>query len=371
MHEKIFSVDSGPKNPNSSEELERLRALSNLSILDTLPEQSYDDVTELASFICGTPISLVSLVAAERQWFKSTKGLPVSETPRSQSFCAHTIPTGRTLIVEDALLDPRFCTNPLVLGDPKIRFYAGAPVFAPGGEILGTVCVIDRQPRVLSATQVAALDALARQVTALLAQRQMVQERRSAERIRENLTTQLEQILAAVTDGVAMLDRSWNFAFLNERGRQILQAKGDLLGKNAWEEFPAMIFENSPYVYYYHRAMNEGIAGDFVAEYPDPLNIGVQIFARPVSNGIIVIFRDITDQKRSERALIQNEKLAAVGRLASSIAHEINNPLEAVTNLLYLARKTNEMREIRGYLASADTAPASSKRDHHADLALP
>ena len=125
--------------PIPHNEAERLATLHSYAILDTPPEQGYDDVTQLAAFICGTPISLVSLIDKDRQWFKSERGLGARETPRSQSFCANTLVDAQTLIVEDAQTDPRFKDNPLVLGDPKIRFYAGAPIVDTGGHVLGTV----------------------------------------------------------------------------------------------------------------------------------------------------------------------------------------------------------------------------------------
>lgn len=160
----------------SIDEKARLGALNRYSILDTLPEQIYDDVTALASLICGTPISLVTLLDADRQWFKSTVGVEIRETPRSVSFCAHTIGTGRTLIVADAQRDPRFMDNPAVVGDPKVRFYAGAPIVEPGGHVLGTVCVIDTTPRSISPIQVAALEALARHTMALMEMRRTIRE---------------------------------------------------------------------------------------------------------------------------------------------------------------------------------------------------
>ena len=180
----VYQTKKGGATPPLSEET-RLAALDAYSILDSLPEQGYDDITALASFICGTPISLVSLVASDRQWFKSKLGLGVSETPRNQSFCACTIPTAQPLIVEDARLDPRFANNPLVVGDPNIRFYAGAPIIAPGGHILGTVCVIDTQPRTLTDAQLKALECLARQVMALLELRRTIEANaRAAETMR-------------------------------------------------------------------------------------------------------------------------------------------------------------------------------------------
>ena len=165
----------------SVDERARVAALNEYSILDTLPEQLYDDVTALASLVCGTPISLVTLVDTDRQWFKSTVGTELRETPRSMSFCAHTLETARTLIIKDAQQDPRFANNPAVTGAPGIRFYAGAPMVEPGGHVLGTVCVIDTEPRSLSPIQVAALESLARHTMALMEMRRtMMQSARAA-----------------------------------------------------------------------------------------------------------------------------------------------------------------------------------------------
>ncbi|MDE1163860.1 MAG: ATP-binding protein [Pseudomonas sp.] len=157
------------KVPLPPEEALRIEALEHLQILDTLPETSFDDIVELATTLCGTPIALVSLVDSERQWFKACVGLDVRQTPRDQAFCAHAILVPEALLmVEDATLDPRFNANPLVLGAPFIRFYAGAPVLAANGQALGTVCVIDTVPRSLTASQANGLQALARQASALL-----------------------------------------------------------------------------------------------------------------------------------------------------------------------------------------------------------
>lgn len=151
--------------PLPTNEADRLRELQSYDILDTLPERVYDDVVALASFICGTPISLVSLVDADRQWFKARVGLDATETPREVAFCAHAIlQPDRLLVVEDTSKDARFADNPYVTGGPRVGFYAGAPLVAPGGVPLGTLCVIDYQPRQLSQAQTEALMALSRQV---------------------------------------------------------------------------------------------------------------------------------------------------------------------------------------------------------------
>ena len=146
------------------DESERLAALARYAILDTTAENAFDELVQLASAICATPIALVSLVDASRQWFKARVGLDATETPRQISFCTHAIQQHDVFIVHDARSDPRFAANPLVTGDPHIRFYAGAPLTTPDGFNLGTLCVIDRQPRVLDSGQQHALAALARQV---------------------------------------------------------------------------------------------------------------------------------------------------------------------------------------------------------------
>ncbi len=146
----------------------RIAALEKYAILDTDPEQSFDDLALLASFICKTPIALISLVDENRQWFKSRVGLDASETSRDIAFCSTAILQNDVFVVPDALADDRFRDNPLVVSDPHIRFYAGAPLINEDGYALGTLCVVDRAPRELAPEQKEALKALSRLVLAQL-----------------------------------------------------------------------------------------------------------------------------------------------------------------------------------------------------------
>ena len=151
---------------SSAQETLRLAKLQDYNILDTPPEPAYDDITKLAAHICQTPTALISLVDAKRQWFKSAVGLAVADTPRKIAFCDRTIRKRELMVVEDACRSSVFCNNPLVLGPPYIRFYAGAPLVTPDGHALGSLCVIDYRPRHLSSEQLEALDRLSRQVVA-------------------------------------------------------------------------------------------------------------------------------------------------------------------------------------------------------------
>ena len=157
----------------------RLAALRKARILDTKAERGFDDLVTLAARICGTPISLVSLVDQDRQWFKARVGLDAQETSRETSFCAHAIlDTSDVFVVPDATNDPRFFDNPLVTHDPNIRFYAGAPLESVEGQPIGTLCVIDTTPREITEDQLESLRALALLARDLLVMRANIEEMR-------------------------------------------------------------------------------------------------------------------------------------------------------------------------------------------------
>jgi two-component system, sensor histidine kinase and response regulator len=180
------------KAPLPPDEKARLKALADYEILDTGAEQDFDDITLLASHICEAPIALISLIDEERQWFKSSVGMSESETSRDIAFCAHGILQAEIFVVNDAQADDRFAANPLVTGNPRIRFYAGAPLLTPDGHALGMLCVKDQVPRELSAEQKAALQALSRQVVAQLELRRSMKALELSERALRNAHDDLE-----------------------------------------------------------------------------------------------------------------------------------------------------------------------------------
>ncbi len=182
--------------PIPANEKQRLHVLWQYEVLDTVPEEVFDDLTELAARICEAPIAMITLVDEDRQWFKSKVGVTVNETSRDISFCAHAICEADLFIVPDATKDERFSHNPLVTSEPKIRFYAGAPLITPDGYALGTLCVIDKVPRELRPDQKSALRVLARHVMTQLELRRHSHELARAHQQRDQIQKDLEKARA-------------------------------------------------------------------------------------------------------------------------------------------------------------------------------
>ncbi len=184
---------------------DRVAALQKYAILDTEPEQAFDDLTLLASFVCKTPIALISLIDEDRQWFKSKVGMTATESPRDIAFCSVAIQQSDVMVVPDTLKDERFRDNPFVVSEPRIRFYAGAPLINEEGYALGTLCVVDKTPREMEPEQKEALQALSRLVLAQLEFRRNLQllkealtDRTQAEHEREREIAKLQQTLTRV-----------------------------------------------------------------------------------------------------------------------------------------------------------------------------
>ena len=187
------------KAPIPKNEAKRIKVLWQYDVLDTVPEEVFDELAELAGLICGAPISLISLVDENRQWFKSKIGISVSETSRDVSMCAHAILQDELFIIADASRDPRFKNNPFVAAGPKIRFYAGAPLITPDGHALGTLCVLDKVPRNLTPDQKQALRVLARHVMTQLELRrhalELVKLREDCKDVKAALAKALAEII--------------------------------------------------------------------------------------------------------------------------------------------------------------------------------
>jgi len=191
----------------NADEAGRLAALRRYRILDTEPEQRFDDLALLASQICGTPMALISLVDRDRQWFKARVGVEATETSRDVAFCSWAIEQAGLFVVPDAFDDERFRDNPLVRGEPHIRFYAGAPLNTAEGIAIGTLCVLDRQPKQLTGEQRAALEALKRQVESQLELRRSLDELARALEARDQSERDQERLIAELRDALDSVER--------------------------------------------------------------------------------------------------------------------------------------------------------------------
>jgi GAF domain-containing protein len=195
------------KTINAKSESRRLKVLWQYDVLDTVPEEVFDDLTELAAYICDAPVALISLVDEDRQWFKSRVGVSLQETSRDISFCAHALNGTDLLLVPDATQDARFKNNPMVTGKEHVRFYAGAPLVTPDGYALGTLCVLDKKPRELRPEQLQALRVLSRHVMSQLELRRHARELVSARENGSQLKGELARANAEIERLRAQLTR--------------------------------------------------------------------------------------------------------------------------------------------------------------------
>jgi len=299
-------------------EEERLQALQGSGILNTAPERSYDQLTELAASICSTPIAILSLIDSNRQWFKSKVGVAFQQTSRDVAFCAHTILQRDLLVVPDAVSDQRFADNPLVTSEPHIRFYAGAPLVTPEGHALGTLCVLDYVPRELSDQQREALRVLSSQAVTQIELRKtktdLNRATSSADSAIEALRASEEfkgRLLACSRDCIKVLDREGRLVYMNEGGMQSLEIcdLGSVLNKfwiDFWEgqdrESAAAAVD----------AARHGEIGRFTGYFETRINRQPRwwdVVVSPIRDAagnperILALSRDVTAQKVSEDAL--------------------------------------------------------------------
>ncbi|GAX37530.1 GAF domain-containing protein [Nodularia sp. NIES-3585] len=291
-------------------EAARLEVLRQYQILDTEPEEAYDNLAQLAAFICGTPIALVNFIDENRQWFKAKLGLDVPEMPRNVGLSYLCQEKRDVVVVPDALADAKLATNTVVTSYPYVRFYAGVPLITPKGYMLGTLCVIDKVPRQLSQQQIKALVALSRLVINQLELRRNVSEVSliSEELIthEQGAKTQIANILESITDAFFALDQDWRFTYINSQAEGLLQkSKNQLLGKNIWEVLPALV--DTKFYREYQRAIAQQVSVEFAELYP-PLNGWFSVHAYPSRDGLSVYFQDITEKQQIAAALQQSEE---------------------------------------------------------------
>jgi len=313
----------------SINERNRLAALKRYDILDTPPEPEFDDFTRLASIICQTPIALISLVDGTRQWFKSRVGLEVCETPRHLSFCQYALQGAELMVIPDALLDERFCSNPLVTGEPYIRFYAGAPLITPDGHRVGTLCVNDRVPRSLTSEQREGLFRLARQLMRKLEYRMdRANLAQSTAALRES-NERTEQIIESAMDAVVTMDMDGLITSWNPQAEVIFGWNtGEVIGRKMSEVIIPPSYREAHERGHRHlmqtgeaRVLNRRIELAALrrdgAEFPVELTIAkVMVGGKTQFSAFI---RDLSELNNSESKLARvNDLLSAVRRLQSS-----------------------------------------------------
>ncbi|MDZ8077688.1 MAG: GAF domain-containing protein [Nostoc sp. DcaGUA01] len=295
----------------------RLEALRQYQILDTEPEEAYDNLAQLAAFICNTPISLVNFIDENRQWFKAKVGLDVSEMPRSIGLSYLCQERRNVVVVPDTLADEKLAKNAVVIGYPYVRFYAGVPLITPRGDMLGTLCVIDQVPKELSQKQVEALVALSRLVIDQLELRRHVTEvsqvteklmtqEQTARAESEAARTRISDLLESITDAFFALDKKWRFTYVNGQAEQLLQKpQNQLLGKSIWKVFPRIL--GTTFEKQYRQAVLKQASVEFEEFYP-PLKRWFQVHAYPGKNGLSVYFQDITERRQTAQALQESEE---------------------------------------------------------------
>ncbi|MGH7253980.1 MAG: GAF domain-containing protein, partial [Nitrospiraceae bacterium] len=295
-----------------------LDALRGYGILDTPPEQEFDNLVSLASQFCRTPIAAISLIDAHRQWFKAKVGLTTPQTPRAIAFCAHAILQPDLFVVRDAMADARFSTNPLVTADPHIRFYAGMPLIASNGHALGTLCVMDRVPRELTQEQAEALRALSRQVVSQLelrrARTEVAQTTTESKATREALWESEEfktRMIEGSQDCIKVLDLDGRLLSMNASGMAVLEIcdLGAVLN-TSWIEF--WQGEDREKARAAVEAARDGRVGRFVGFFPTTVThkpMWWDVMVTPLMNHegkperLLAISRDVTDLTRAEEAL--------------------------------------------------------------------
>jgi two-component system, cell cycle sensor histidine kinase and response regulator CckA len=333
------------KAPVPSDELERLKALHGYHILDTAAEKQFDDIALLASRICETPIAMISLIDEDRQWFKAKVGTEMGQTSRDESFCAHGILQAEVFVVPDATADKRFAENPMVKGNPKIRFYAGAPLRTADGHAIGMICVKDQVPRKLTTEQISALGALGRQVMAQLELKRSVGELREtidqlhrAEKTMQLLRSTVEQSKESmlVTDADIELPGPRivfvNAAFTSMTGYTEEEVVGKtpriLQGPKTDKAVLNRLRQN--------LKNGEVFEGDTINYRKDGSEFHIEWQVAPIRNAdgkithYSAIQRDISERKGVQARLFQSQKMETVGKLAGGVAHEFNSILTAI-----------------------------------------
>lgn len=340
-------------------EVQRLARLRSLEVLDTMPDQAFDQITSLASAICGTPIALISLIDEDRQWFKSRKGMGAIETRREIAFCSHAILCpDEVMVVSDATSDDRFHDNPLTT-DAKnpIRFYAGSPILTGDGLAMGTVCVIDHEARTLSPSQLASLKSLSSLATTLLEHSNL--QRDSARRITDQMqqdTAMMHALLPSDRDIKSFVDSDYTYRFVNPAYLEYWNRQpAEIIGRSVPELVGKDQFESIV-----RQPMDRALAGEPVQfealiDFPRLGKRAFEVTYQPAKGedgnvfGIVVRAQDV--QVRKERETQFQETLRMLEqrtmeqeRFIPIISHDLREPINTINNFTRLLATDDDMQ---------------------------
>ncbi len=352
-------------------EAARLATLREYRILDTAPERTYDELARLAAFACSTPMAAITLVDRDRAWFKARIELDQSQAPRETGFWTHAIDSHEALVVPDTLDDPRFATSSLVTGGPRIRFYAGTPLVMPNGECIGTLDVMDHEPRRLDRGQLDALQALGHQVVAQLELRRLVA---AEQRLKREGVERFQLLARATNDAVWDWDLVTNEIWWSEGLRTLFGLPPDAVPTiDAWSErihaddgarieqtlYGAIHGGQQYWSDEYRFRCQDG-------HYADILDRGyvIHLDGKPVR--MVGAMLDISERRRLESQLRQSQKMEAIGQLSGGVAHDFNNLLTVIqVNAALIARHQHD-RAIKEHaddiIAASDRAAALTRQ---------
>jgi PAS domain S-box-containing protein len=349
----VVATSSEPKGLRLAEDA-REEALNALDILGAAPEPAFEAMVDVACALFDTPIAVVSFVDGRRQWFKARRGLPVSETKRDIAFCARVVDTGEQLVVGDALIDGRFAENPLVVGGPMIRFYAGVPLVLSSGARVGSFAVMDRVPRTFDAASVESLQRLAHVIVDAIEQRVRAGlSQKDAQLTHEKVEIEAKRhsaILEAALDAIVLADAQGKIYEINPAAERIFgitraAAVGRLVGEvivppsaRAAHEMAWARYLATGEARILGRRIEVNAVNADGSEFPVELTV-VRLPEEPPVFAAFV--RDLTERRSLEAQLLHAQKMEAVGRLAGGIAHDFNNLLTVI--LSYAALMLSEM----------------------------
>ena len=351
------------KAPIPKNESERLAALKEFHVLDTLQDEQLDEITKAASLLCDCSISLISLIDTDRQWFKSKHGLDADETPRDISYCGHAIMGDDLFIVEDAELDVRFCDNPLFTGAPHVRFYTGAPLVTTSGHRIGTLCVIDSESKKLDEKQKILLQVFSKMIVTIFESKKLLSTQ-------EESKNELYNILSSSPSCSKIINSKGELLDMNRQGLKLIEANDfesvklanvyDIVDEKHREEFKE-----------FNEKICSGENGTFIFEiiglkgtkrwmetYAAPYNLqSGEVAHIAITNDISKKINDEKDYAKQKAIAFQNTKLASIGELAAGVGHEINNPLTiAMGNISKLKKNSKFDDEVKSQIDLIDNA---------------